>query len=85
MKFSFLWDEKKIIANNNFCKEEKYQTCTQYSNTEKHKIGLKTKIILYVSLTEYTLDNLDNVLISRDITFPTKVYVVKAMIFQIVM
>ena len=53
--------------------------------TEKHKIGLKTKIRLFISLIEYILDNLDSVLKSRDITLPTKVCVVKAIIFPVVM
>ena len=53
--------------------------------TEKHKIGLKTKIRLFISLIEYILDNLDRVLKSRDITLPTKVCVVKAIIFPVVM
>ena len=53
--------------------------------TEKHKIGLKTKIRLFISLIEYILDNLDSVLKSRDITLPTKECVVKAIIFPVVM
>ena len=53
--------------------------------TEKHKIGLKTKIRLFISLIEYILDNLDSVLKSRDITLLTKVSRVKAMIFPVVM
>ena len=32
-----------------------------------------------------TMTNLDNILKSRDITFPTKVHLVKAMIFPVVM
>ena len=32
-----------------------------------------------------TMTNLDNILKSRDITFPTKVHLVKAMVFPVVM
>ena len=32
-----------------------------------------------------TMTNLDNILKSRDITLPTKVYLVKAMVFPVVM
>ena len=31
------------------------------------------------------MTNLDSILKSRDITFPTKVYIVKAMVFPVVM
>ena len=34
------------------------------------------------SLEEKLLDNLDSILKSRDITLPTKVHLVKAMVFQ---
>ena len=53
--------------------------------TEKHKIGLKAKTRLYISLIEYILDNLDSLLKSRDITLLTKLCVVKAIIFPVVM
>ena len=53
--------------------------------TEKHKIGLKPKTRLYISLIEYILDNLDSLLKSRDITLLTKLCVVKAIIFPVVM
>ena len=37
------------------------------------------------SLEEMLLTNLANILKSRDITLPTKVYIVKVMVFPIVM
>ena len=37
------------------------------------------------SLEEKAMTNLDSILKSRDITFPTKVYLVKAMVFPVVM
>ena len=36
-------------------------------------------------LRKKAMTNLDNVLKSRDITLPTKVHLVKAMVFQVVM
>ena len=35
--------------------------------------------------TKHTVSNLDSVLKSRDITLPTKVHIVKAMVFPVVM
>ena len=37
------------------------------------------------SLEEKAMTNLGSILKSRDITFPTKVYLVKAMVFPVVM
>ena len=39
----------------------------------------------YLLLGRKALTNLDNILKSRDITLPTKVHIVKAMVFPIVM
>ena len=39
----------------------------------------------YLLLGRKAMTNLDNVLKSRDITFPTKVHIVKAMFFPVVM
>ena len=38
----------------------------------------------YLLLGRKAMTNLDNILRSRDITFPTKVYIVKAMVFPVV-
>ena len=38
-----------------------------------------------LSLVCLVLTNLDNILKSRDITLPTKVHIVKAMVFPVVM
>ena len=38
-----------------------------------------------VSVSKYNLSNLDSILKSRDITLPTKVHLVKAMVFPVVM
>ena len=39
----------------------------------------------YLLLGRKAMTNLDSILKSRDITLPTKVYVVKAMLFPVVM
>ena len=39
----------------------------------------------YLLLGRKTMTNLDNILKSRDITLPTKVHLVKAMVFPVVM
>ena len=41
--------------------------------------------ILELELTRKTMTNLDSVLKSRDLTLPTKIYLVKAMVFLVVM
>ena len=43
------------------------------------------KLIDACSLEEKAMTNLDSLLKSRDITLPTKVYIVKAMVFPVVM
>ena len=43
------------------------------------------KIKRHLFLGRIAVTNLDSVLKSRDITLPTKVYIVKAMIFSVVM
>ena len=43
------------------------------------------KIKRCLLLGRKTMANLDNILKSRDITFPTKVHLVKAMVFPVVM
>ena len=43
------------------------------------------KIKRHLLLGRKAMTNLDSVLKSRDITLPTKVYVVKTMVFQVVM
>ena len=44
--------------------------------------AIKTK---YILLGSKVMTNLDSVLKSRDITLPTKVHIVKAMVFLVVM
>ena len=39
----------------------------------------------HLLLERKSITNLDSILKSRDITFPTKVHLVKAMVFQVVM
>ena len=39
----------------------------------------------YLLLEKNAMTNLDSILKSRDITFPTKVHIVKAVVFQVVM
>ena len=46
------------------------------------QLGLNSIILLYAG---YHMTNLDSILKSRDITLPTKVYLVKAMVFPVVM
>ena len=41
--------------------------------------------ILELELTRKTMTNLDSVLKNRDITLPTKIHQVKAMVFPVVM
>ena len=43
------------------------------------------KIKRYLLLGRKTMTNVDSMLKSRDITLPTKVYLVKAMVFPVVM
>ena len=45
--------------------------------------AMKLKRCLFLGIKAMT--NLDNVLKSRDINFPTKVHLVKAMVFPVVM
>ena len=51
----------------------------QWTVTRSHKI--KTCLLL----ERKAMINLDSILKSRDITLPTKVYIVKAMVFPVVM
>ena len=43
------------------------------------------KVKRYLFLGRKAMPNLDSILKSRDITLPTKVYIVKAMLFPVVM
>ena len=45
----------------------------------------ETKKLRHLLLERKTMKNLNSVLESRDITLPTKVHIVKAMVFPIVM
>ena len=46
---------------------------------------MKLKDIFFLLLGREAMTNLDSVLKSRDITLPTKVHLVKAMVFPVVM
>ena len=43
------------------------------------------KIIRHLLLVRKAMTNLDSILTSRDITLPTKVHIVKAIVFPVVM
>ena len=45
---------------------------------------LQAKVLEWVAIA-FSMTNLDSILKSRDITLPTKVYLVKAMVFPVVM
>ena len=47
--------------------------------------GCSPEIKRHLLLGRKAMTNLDNILKSRDITFPTKVHLVKAMVFPVVM
>ena len=51
---------------------------------ESEKVGLNFNIqkLRYLLLGRTVMTNLDSILKSRDITFPTKVHLVNAMVFQ---
>ena len=46
---------------------------------------MKLKLTLCLLLRRKVMTNLDSIFKSRDITLPTKVYLVKAMVFPVVM
>ena len=58
--------------------EEKLQSLLLKVREESEETGLKLNI-------QKTMINLDSILKSRDITLPTKVHLVKAMAFLVVM
>ena len=47
--------------------------------------GCSHEIKIHLLLGRKAMTNLDNILKSRDITLPTKVHLVKAMVFPVVM
>ena len=54
---------------------------------ESEKVGLKLniqKMEIRAPITSWQIDNLDSILKSRDITLPTKVCLVKAMVFPVI-
>ena len=78
--------------------EEKLKNLLMKVKEESEKAGLKlniqkTKIMAFSHITSWQIDretmetvtNLDSILKSRDITLPTKVHLVKAMVFSVVM
>ena len=57
---------------------------------ESEKVGLKlniqkTKIMVSGPIISWVMSNLDSIVKSRDITLQTKVHLVKAMVFPVVM
>ena len=58
---------------------------TIYSNFGAPKIKSVTVFTVYLSICHKVMTNLDSILKSRDITLPTKVHLVKAMAFAVVM
>ena len=78
--------------------EEERKSLLMKVKEESEKAGLKlniqkTKIMASGPITSWQIDgetmetvnNLDSILKSRDITLPTKVHLVKAMVFPVVM
>ena len=68
--------------------EEKVETVTDFiflGSKSLLMVTRATKIKGYLFLGRKTMINLDYVLKSRDITLPTKVHIVKAMVFPVVM
>ena len=75
--------------------EEELKSLLMNVKEENEKVGLrlsiqKTKIMASGHITSWQIDgetmtNLDSTLKSRDITLPTKVRLVKAMVFPVVM
>ena len=75
--------------------EEELKSLLMNVKEENEKVGLrlsiqKTKIMASGHITSWQIDgetmtNLDSTLKSRDITLPTKVHLVKAMVFPVVM
>ena len=75
--------------------EEELKSLLMNVKEENEKVGLrlsiqKTKIMASGPITSWqiegeTMTNLDSTLKSRDITLPTKVHLVKAMVFPVVM
>ena len=58
-------------------------------NSERHYFGgtpksLAMKIKRWLLLGRKAITNLDGILKSRDITLPTKVHIIKAMVFPVV-
>ena len=48
-------------------------------------VAMKLKDACFLEKKKKTMTNLDNVLKNRDITLPTNVWIVKAMVFLVVM
>ena len=71
--------------------EEELKSFLMKVKEESEKASLKfniqkTKIMASGPITSWQIDvNLDSILKSRDITLPTKVHLVKAMVFPVVM
>ena len=68
--------------------KEELKTVLMKVKEESKKAGLKLniqKMEIRAPITSWQIDNLDSILKSRDITLPTRVNLVKAMVFPVVM
>ena len=68
--------------------EEELKSLLMKMKEESKKAGLKLniqKMEIRAPITSWQIDNLDSRLKSRDITLLTKVHLVKAMVFPVVM
>ena len=65
------WDPAKAVLRGKFTVTEAY-----FKKKEKSQIS---------NIIYHLMTNLDSILKSRDITLPTKVHLVKAMVFPVVM
>ena len=70
--------------------EEELKSLLLKVKEESEKVGLKlniqkTKIMVSGPIISWVMSNLDSIVKSRDITLQTKVHLVKAMVFPVVM
>ena len=85
---SFIHNSLKLEKNSmpiNWCRYKLWYICTM----EYHSVVSKEQKIYgkwkKLDMNEYILYNLDSIFKSRDITLPTKVHLVKALVFPVVM
>ena len=65
------------------CKQ--WQTLFSWTSKSLRTVTTAVKLKDACSLKEKLMKNLDSVLNSRDVTLPTKVHIVKALVFPVVM